>query len=135
MTQHAALADGTAAAEAARRRAKARGRARLKALGIDVDQMSHQQIRQAWESARAAYINTAAAGLHLDPMLLDGDPLPGACLHARFGILRDSLKNWYGEHPDGWSSPRIDWPAPGEQHAATLTVTQIYDTPPALPAA
>lgn len=121
--------------EAEQRRRRNRARARLRALGIDVDQMCHEQIRQVWERTRQAYINAASAGLHLNPLRLDDDPLPGACLHSRFGILRDSLKNWYGEHPDGWSSPRIDWPAPGEQHAATLTVTQIYDTPPALPAA
>lgn len=117
MTQHAALTDGTAAAEAARRRAKARGRARLKALGIDVDQMSHQQIRQAWESARAAYINHANAGLHLNPMLLDGDPMPGACLHARVGALRDAIRDWYGQHPADWSPAQIAWPT-HQEHAA-----------------
>ena len=100
-----------------------RARKRLQALGIDPDTMDREQIRAAYESWRAAYIEVATAGRHMERITRDGDPLSGACLHARYGMLTDSIKDLYGEHPAGWSHPRIAWPGPGER-ATTITVTQ-----------
>ncbi len=100
-----------------RRRAKARGRARLKALGIDVDTLNHDQIRHAYETLRAAYIDMAEAGRHMEPVRIDGDPLSGASMHARMGMLRDAIKDMYGQHPQGWSHPRITWPTHHERAA------------------
>lgn len=82
--------------EIAQRKAKARGRARLKALGIDVDTLTHEQIREAYEAYRAAYIDAAEAGRHMEPVRIDGDPLSGACAHARYGQLVDALRDWGG---------------------------------------
>lgn len=110
--------------EAERQRRRSRARARLRALGLDPDTTPHERIRQVWEQTRAAYLNQATVGLHLNPIRLENDPMSGACLHARFGVLRDSLADFYGAHPEGWSSPRIDWPGPGEQPAPTINVTQ-----------
>jgi hypothetical protein len=101
----------------ARRRAQARGRARLKALGIDVGVMDHDQIRQAYETLRAAYIDMAEAGRHMEPVRIDGDPLSGACMHARWGQLVDAIRDAYGQHPEGWSPPRIKWPTHHERAA------------------
>lgn len=115
----------------ARQRARNRARARLRALGIDVDQMDHEQIRQAWEYARRAYINGAQAGIHMRALHLEDDPLPGACLHARFGMLKQALADFHDEWPDGWSPPRVEWPHHGHQQRATVAVTQ--DAPAALP--
>jgi len=100
-----------------RRKAKARGRARLKALGIDVDTMTHEQIREAYEAYRQAYIDTAEAGQHMQPIRVDGDPLSGACLHARWGMLTEALAHWAGQHPEGWPPPRIQWPTHHERAA------------------
>jgi hypothetical protein len=112
-----ALTDA-AAAETARRRAKARGRARLKVLGIDVDTLTHEQVREAYEALRAAYIDMAEAGQHMEPVRIDGDPLSGACMHARHGFLIDAVRDWAGgRHPDGWSPPRITWPTHQERAA------------------
>lgn len=106
-----------AANETARRRAKARGKARLKALGIDVDTMDHQQIREAYETYRQAYIDMAEAGQHMAPVRVDGDPLSGACLHSRMGMLNDAVAAYFGRHPEGWSHPRIKWPTHHERAA------------------
>ena len=103
--------------ERARRRAKARGRARLKALGIDVDTLTHEQVRQAYETLRAAYIDLAEVGRHMEPVKIDGDPLSGACMHARHGMLVDAIRDAYGGHPEGWSPPRIKWPTHQERAA------------------
>jgi hypothetical protein len=92
-----------------------RGKRRLKALGIDVDIMDHDQIRQAYETFRAAYIDMAEAGRHFEPMRVEGDPLSGACLHSRYGMLIESLKDMLGAHPEGWSPPRVTWPTPAER--------------------
>jgi len=101
-----------------RRRAKARGRARLKALGIDVDTLTHEQIREAYEAYRQAYIDTAEAGQHMEPVRIDSDPLSGASMHARWGMLTAALKDYHGgQHPDGWSHPRISWPTHHERAA------------------
>lgn len=109
---------GDAAAETARRRAKARGRARLKALGIDVDTLTPEQIRHAYETHRQAYIDTAEAGRHYEPVHADGDPLSGACAHSRYGLLIDAIKDWHGgAHPAGWAPPRIKWPTRHERAA------------------
>lgn len=94
-----------------------RGKRRLKALGIDVDELGHDGVREAFEAYRAAYIETAEAGRHFEPMRTDGDPLSGACLHSRWGMLVEALKaafNWT-ETPDGWSSHRVTWPTPAER--------------------
>lgn len=100
------------------RRRKARGRARLKALGIDVGVMDHDQIRRAYETLRAAYIDMAEAGRHMEPVRIDGDPLSGACMHARWGQLVDAIKDFHGgTHPEGWSPPRIKWPTHHERAA------------------
>ena len=100
-----------------RRRAKARGRARLKALGIDVDLLTHDQIRHAYETLRQAYIDMAEAGRHMEPVRIDGDPLSGACMHARYGQLVDAIRDFHGGHPEGWSAPRITWPTHHERAA------------------
>jgi hypothetical protein len=100
------------------RRRRARGRARLKALGIDVDTLDHEQIRDAYETLRAAYIDMAEAGAHMEPIRIDGDPLYGACLHSRYGQLVDAIRDWNeGRHPEGWSPPRITWPTHQERAA------------------
>lgn len=112
MTVNAHDADDTA-----RRRAKTRGRARLKALGIDVDTLDHEQIRDAYETLRAAYIDMAEAGRHMEPVRIDGDPLSGACMHARWGMITAAVADAYGTHPDGWSPPRIQWPTHHERAA------------------
>lgn len=103
-------------AEAAQRRNRAR--ARLRALGIDVGQMSHEQIRQVWEHTRQAYINAARAGTHLNPMRLEDDPMPGACLHARIGMLASALAAYFAwtDAPDDWSPLRVTWPTCNERH-------------------
>lgn len=92
-----------------------RGKRRLKALGIDVDELGHDGVREAFEAYRAAYIETAEAGRHFEPMRADGDPLSGACLSARWGMLCDAVRHMYGQHPDGWSPPRVTWPTPAER--------------------
>lgn len=92
-----------------------RGKRRLKALGIDVDIMDQAQIRQAYETYRQAYIDMAEAGQHFEPMRADGDPLSGACFHARYGQLIDAIHDWAGTHPEGWSPPRVTWPTPAER--------------------
>lgn len=112
MTVNAHDADDTA-----RRRAKARGRARLKVLGIDVDTLDHEQIRDAYETLRAAYIDMAEAGRHMEPVRIDGDPLSGACAHARHGMLVSALEAYFGKHPEGWSPARIQWPTHHERAA------------------
>ncbi len=112
---------------------RVRAKRRLQALGVDPDAMDHEQIRRLWESVRAAYINNATAGLHFNPMNLDGDPFPGACLHARVGFLTDALKTWYGQWPQGWSHHRITWPGPGETPPGTVTVTAAQAQPRELP--
>jgi hypothetical protein len=106
-----------AAAESARRRAKARGRARLKALGIDVDTLTHEQVRDAYETLRAAYVDMAEAGRHMEPVRIDGDPLSGACAHARHGMLAAALADYFNGHPEGWSHPRVKWPTHHERAA------------------
>jgi hypothetical protein len=98
--------------EAEARRRKSRARARLHALGIDLETMDHEQIHQAWEDAHAAYLQTAQAGRHYARLHLEDDQLPGACAHARHGMLADAIEDLYGAHPDGWSSPRPEWPSP-----------------------
>lgn len=103
--------------EAETRRRRNRGRARLKALGIDVDTIDREQVRQAYEAHRQAYIDTAEAGRHLEPVRIDGDPLSGACMHARHGMLSAALADYYGTHPDGWPPPRITWPTHQERAA------------------
>lgn len=102
------------ATAAERHKTKARARARLAALGIDVDAMDHEQIRAVWESSRNAYINIASSGLHMNPVHLEDDPLPGACTHARYGMLHQALVDYFGTWPEGWSSPHIQWPHHGE---------------------
>lgn len=104
-------------AEAARRRAKARGRARLKALGIDVDVMNHDQIRHAYETLRQAYIDLAEAGQHMEPVHIDGDPLSGACMAARHGMLAQALIDYLGTWPEDWPHHRIKWPTHHERAA------------------
>jgi hypothetical protein len=107
-----------AADEIARRKAKARGRARLKALGIDVDTLTHEQIREAYETYRQAYIDMAEAGRHMEPVRIDGDPLSGACFHSRYGQLIDAIRDFHGgQHPEGWSPPRVKWPTHHERAA------------------
>lgn len=103
--------------EAEQRRRRNRARARLRALGIDVDTMDTEQVRHIWETTRAAYIDQANAGTHLNPIRLENDPMPGACLHARFGAYRDALSDWYGQHPADWSPAQIAWPT-HQEHAA-----------------
>lgn len=110
-----------------------RAKRRLQALGVDPDAMDHDQIRRLWESVRAVYINTATAGIHFNPMNLDGDPFPGACLHARVGMLIDALRTWYGDWPAGWSHHRITWPKPGEPAADGVKVTAVHAAPRELP--
>lgn len=100
-----------------RRRAKARGKARLKALGIDVDQMSHDEIRRAYEAYRTAYIDTAESGRHMEPVRGDRDPLSGATVHARWGMLVQALEALYGRHPHDWPPARIAWPTHRERQA------------------
>lgn len=92
-----------------------RGKRRLKALGIDADIMDHDQIRQAYETFRQAYIDMAEAGRHFEPIRVDGDPLSGACFHSKWGMLCDALRHMYGQHPAGWSPPRVTWPTPAER--------------------
>ena len=102
------------------RKRQARAKARLRALGIDVEQMEAADLRQAWEDARATYIQAAQAGRHMEPIRLDGDPLPGAPLHARYGMLHQALRDFHGAWPDDWSSPHIQWPGPhGHSTAGT----------------
>jgi hypothetical protein len=92
-----------------------RGKRRLRALGIDPDIMDHEQVRQAYETFRRAYIDMAEAGRHFEPMHIEGDPLSGACLAARWGMLCDAVNHMYGQHPEGWSPPRVKWPNPEER--------------------
>lgn len=92
-----------------------RGKRRLKALGIDVDEIGHGGVREAFEAYRAAYIETAEAGRHFEPMRADGDPLSGACLHARYGMAISAISDYFGTHPEGWSPPRVTWPTPEER--------------------
>lgn len=113
--------------EAQRHQAKTRARQRLAALGVEVDAMDHEQLRAVWESSRAAYINIANAGLHMHPVHTTGDPLPGACAHARYGMLADAIADYFGEHPASWSAPQIDWPHHGDEQAPTITV--VHDPP------
>lgn len=94
--------------------------------------MDHEQIKAVWESSRAAYVNIAGAGLHMHPVHVEDDPLPGACAHARYGMLAEALKGWFGAHPEGWSTPHIAWPHHGDEPATTITVRQETVTP-ALP--
>lgn len=103
--------------ETARRRAQARGRARLQALGIDVDALTRDQVRDAYETLRAAYIDTAEAGRHMEPIRVEGDPLYGACAHARHGMLTEALADYFGAHPEDWSPPRVKWPTHHERAA------------------
>lgn len=103
--------------EAEQRRRQARGRARLRALGIDVDQMSHEQIREAYEGYRSAYIDIAEQGRHLEPLHIEGDPLTGATAHARWGMLTAALADALGGHPEAWSPPQIKWPTHHERAA------------------
>lgn len=111
-----ALAADPSADETARRRAKTRGRARLRALGIDVDTLTTEQVHEAFEAYRAAYIDTAEAGRHMEPIRNDRDPLSGACLHSRYGLLADAIRDWAGgTHPEGWSPPRVVWPTHEER--------------------
>lgn len=100
-----------------RRRAKARGRARLRALGIDVDVLDHDQIRHAYETLRQAYIDMAETGRHMEPVRIDGDPLSGASMHARWGMLTQAISDAFAGHPEGWSHPRITWPTHHERAA------------------
>lgn len=116
-----------------RRWRQARAKARLKALGVDVETMPREQIRRMWESVRASYVNNATAGLHFEPMNLDGDPLPGACLHARVGVFVDALREVMGEWPADWPHHRIDWPRPGQDPAGGVTVTAAQVPPRELP--
>ena len=94
-----------------------RGKRRLKALGIDPDIMDQAQIRQAYETYRQVYIDMAEAGKHFEPIRADEDPLSGACLHSRWGMLVQALMDAHGwtETPDGWSSHRVRWPTPEER--------------------
>lgn len=92
-----------------------RGKRRLKALGIDVDTMTLAEVREAYEAYRAAYIDMAEAGRHFEPIRADGDPLSGACFHARHGMLVDAIRDAFNGHPDGWSPPRVTWPTPEER--------------------
>jgi hypothetical protein len=94
-----------------------RGKRRLRALGIDVDELGHDGVREAYEAYRAAYIDTAEAGRHFEPLRTEGDPLSGACFHSKWGMLTDALKAAFGwsETPDGWSPHRVTWPTPEER--------------------
>jgi hypothetical protein len=92
-----------------------RGKRRLRALGIDLDMMTLEEVREAYEAYRAAYIDMAEQGKHFQPIHGDDDPLSGACLHARWGFLTDALTHYYGTHPEGWSPPRVTWPTPAER--------------------
>lgn len=107
----------SAAAEAARHRSQARGRARLRALGIDVETMTAEQVRHAYETLRQAYIDMAEAGQHMEPVRIDGAPLSGASMHSRWGMLTEAVAHFYGQHPAGWSPPRIKWPTHQERAA------------------
>lgn len=117
MTSQPEAITDAAANEATRRRAQARGKARLKALGIDVDTMTTEQVRHAYEGYRQAYIDTAEAGQHMEPVRIDGDPLSGACMHSRWGMLVEAIKHAYNGHPEGWSPPRVKWPTHQERAA------------------
>lgn len=99
------------------RRRRARGRARLKALGIDVDTMTAEQIRQTYEAIRQAYIDTAEQGRHYEPVHIDGDPLTGACLAARHGMLTQALTDYFGAWPDDFPHHRVKWPTHHERAA------------------
>lgn len=100
------------------RRRRARGRARLKALGIDVDTLTREQIRHAYEALRQAYIDTAEDGRHFEPVHAGGDPFNGACAHSRYGLLVDAIRDWSGgTWPDGWPHHRIAWPTRHERAA------------------
>lgn len=92
-----------------------RGKRRLKALGIDVDELGHDGVREAYEAFRAAYIETAEQGQHFDPIRAADDPLSGACAHARWGMLTQALSDHLGAHPADWSPPRVAWPTPEER--------------------
>ena len=111
------IQDSNPVDEAARRKAKARGAARLKALGIDIDTLDHEQVRQAYETYRAAYIDMAEAGQHMEPVRIDGDPLGGACMHARWGMITQAIFDAFNGHPEGWSPPRVKWPTHQERAA------------------